>query len=446
VAGAVDGRERQAVRRAAGVRPGRAVAVREPAMPLVPPRDHAGAGSDFGELESLRRLVDGREQLCLVLEEVLEASTDGIVALDFRGRTVHVSESLRESVPAGDGALDRSGSARTAPVSPGESLPRSVERRLRREAAALRAGETRRFDLRWLRPDRGTERYRVTATAGSDPAGEGRLLTLFTFFDRTRDAALERELAEARNLAALGQMAATVAHELRNPLGAIQGFAGLLSRDLAGQPALLRQAERILRGVERANQIVSDLLEYTRPVAPRREPVSLESLLAESVAALRASTLSLDSVEVDLRVDPELPAALCDSRLVQQALHNLYANAIQAMGGEGTLSVRARAAGPTARPDRLRVVVRDTGCGLEADEVARIFQPFYTTCPGGTGLGLPLVRRIVEAHGGHVHVVSAPGRGTSVVIDLPAAGREQPGGREGDDQEEMEPAGEELAA
>lgn len=409
-------------------------------------RDHVDARPDPGELDSLRRLLDGREQLCLVLEELLEASTDGVVALDFRGRTVHVSESLRDPAPVTDDGSAQPGLAQLRSASPEEWLPRAVRQRLRREAAGLAPGETQRFDLNWLRPDRGTERYRVTATAGSDPIGHGRLLTLFAFFDRTREAALERELTEARNLAALGQMAATVAHELRNPLGAIQGFAGLLSRDLAGQPALLRQAERILRGVEGANRIVSDLLEYTRPVAPRREPVSLESLLAESVAALRASPLSLDLVEVDLRVDPALPACLCDSRLVQQALQNLYANAVQAMSRGGTLSVRARAAGPTVRPDRLRVVVRDTGCGLGADEVARIFQPFYTTCPGGTGLGLPLVRRIVEAHGGHVHVVSAPGRGTSVVVDLPAAGVELPGGREDESEGETGLTGEEMAA
>jgi signal transduction histidine kinase len=330
------------------------------------------------------------------------------------------------------------------PASSEECLPRSVRLRLRREAAGIAAGETIRFELNWSRPDRGTERYRVVATAGSDPAGSpalaghgpvetghvGRLLTLFAFFDRTREATVERELAEARNLAALGQMAATVAHELRNPLGAIQGFADLLTRDLVGQPALLRQAERILRGVEGANRIVSELLAYTRPVAPRRESVSLSSLLAESIAAWRASTPPPDRAEVDLRVDPDLPDCLCDARLVQQALQNLYANAAQAMGEGGTLFVRARAAGPSGRPDRLRVVVRDTGCGLGADEVARIFQPFYTTRPGGTGLGLPLVRRIVEAHGGHVHVVSAPGRGTSVVIDLPAASLELPGGRD----------------
>lgn len=435
---------------------------------------NARTACDSGELDSLRRLLEGREQLCLILEELLEASTDGVVALDFRGRVVHVSGALFGWAAGRDGAANPPGPRGIATASPDQCLPRSVRQRLRREAAGIEAGETIRFELPWSRPDRGTELYRVVATAGTDLAGSpalarrspaeigqgraetgrgpaetghgGRLLTLFAFFDRTREATVERELAEARNLAALGQMAATVAHELRNPLGAIQGFAGLLSRDLVGQPALLRQAERILRGVEGANRIVSDLLEYTHPVAPRRESVSLSTLLAESIAAWRASTPSPGRTEVDLCVDPDLPDCFCDARLVQQALQNLYANAVQAMGEEGgTLFVRARAAGPAGRPDRLRVVVRDTGCGLGADEVARIFQPFYTTRPGGTGLGLPLVRRIVEAHGGHVHVVSAPGRGTSVVIDLPAASLELPSGRDEPGEEDVAGVWEERA-
>jgi len=286
------------------------------------------------------------------------------------------------------------------------------------------------------------------ATTGEGLDGEGRALTLFAFHDRTREVALERELEQARNLAALGQMAATVAHEVRNPLGAIQGFAELLQRDLQGQPGPLRQVDRILRGVQGANRIVGDLLEYCRPVAPKPEAVSLESLLAESLAALRVSPAWHSRIELDLHVDPDLPCCLGDRGLLLQALANLYDNAVAAIEGRGTLSVRARAGASASRPDRLRIVIRDTGRGLSADEVARIFQPFYTTRPGGTGLGLPLVRRIVEAHGGRVHVVSAPARGTSVVLDLPAIGAEtaRPDPAEGDRAGLLVPAFEDTRA
>lgn len=376
------------------------------------------AGAAFQE-DLLRLQLERREALCLVLEGLIEGMADGVVALDARGRVVHVSDGLRE------GVADELGRMPRRPADPQRStdsdLPRPVLTALRRESRRIRAAETIRFDLSWPRPELGSQEYRVTGSAGEGLDSEGRLLSLFAFHDRTREATLERELEQARDLAALGQMAATVAHEVRNPLGAIQGFATLLQRDLVGEPGPLRQVERILRGVAAANRIVSDLLEFCRPVRLHVEPISLEGLLAESIAELRGSDAWRDALEIDLEVAPDLPVCRGDRQLLLQVLGNLYRNAAGAMGEGGVLSIRARATGSSTQPDRLRLVVRDTGSGLSADEVARIFQPFYSTRPGGTGLGLPLVRKIIDAHGGHVHVVSAPGRGTSVVLDLPVS-------------------------
>ncbi len=376
---------------------------------------------DGGREHLLRRDLERREQLCLLLEGLIETMADGLAALDGEGRLIHLSDSLRE---AARGPAD----AATASWDEQETLPARVLERLREEAGAIGSGRSRRFELGWERPENGVCAYHVTGVAGKIPGaehaeGDG-ALTLFAFHDRTREASLEAELARARNLAALGQMAGTVAHELRNPLGAIQGFATLLRRDLAGQEVPLAQVERILRGVEAADRIVSDLLEYCRPIDLHPAPTPLDGLIGESLAQMRASSRRAEGIEVDLAIDPDLPPALGDRRLLLQVLANLYTNAIEAMDGEGRLSIRARAAGAAADPDRLRIVVRDTGCGLSAEEVARVFAPFYTTKPGGTGLGLALVRRIVETHGGRVHVVSAPGKGTSVVLDLPAAGCE----------------------
>jgi signal transduction histidine kinase len=386
----------------------------------------------FEEEPWLRAALDQKEELCLLLESLVESATDGLVALDFRARPVHVSPGLSGR---GEGALAR------LEDSPDPALPRAVLQRLRREARACTPGHPSSFTLEWDRPEIGTTHYQVVAVAGtarkSDELDE-RVLTLFAFHDRTREANLEAELAQARNLAALGQMAGTVAHELRNPLGAIQGFATLLERDLAGQEGPLRQVDRILRGVESADRIVGDLLEYCRPLHLRLEPIPLAELLQESLSNLRATSRWSDGIRPDLHVEPDLPSCLGDRRHLHQVLENLYGNAIDAMQGNGTIAIRARGCGPAGRPDRLRIVVRDSGCGLTAEEVAQVFAPFYTTKPGGTGLGLALVRRITEAHGGRVHVVSAPGRGTSVVLDLPAAGS----AREGADRTE---SGEEAA-
>src|SRR5690606_24905059 len=128
---------------------------------------------------------------------------------------------------------------------------------------------------------------------------------------------------------------------------------------------------------------------------------------------------------VDFEFEQVLHVCVGARRVLLQVLNKRYGDAIYAMAGSGFLSVRARSAGGVGG-ERIRIVVRDSGCGLTAEEVARVFEPFYTSKPGGTGLGLAIVRRVVEAHRGHVHVVSAPGKGTSVVLELPVERRSEP--------------------
>lgn len=392
--------------------------------------------SEIRELNRLRARLEQREQLGVVLEGLLESLADGIVALDFRGDVTHVSDALLEPSLA---------------VGAETTLPREILARLRAEAVSV-GTQPRRFELRWNREETGTRIYEVVAAAaqlgpgtaadegaatpathtggsglapGDDRPG-GPLLTLFAFHDRTQLHELRRELERTRDLAALGRMAATVAHELRNPLGVIQGFANLHERDLRAAGADTRAVERILQGVEGANRIVGDLLEYARPASPQEQVIAVEALLAESVAMLEISPRYRREVSVDIQVDGHLPVVRGDRRLLLQALANLYHNALDAIDGVGAISIRARTTGGVVGKDRLRIVVRDSGCGLAAEEVQKIFEPFYTTKPGGTGLGMAIVRRTVESHGGEVHVVSAQGRGTSVVLDLPAAAGPEP--------------------
>ncbi len=345
----------------------------------------------------------------MVLEGLLESLCDGTVALDFRGMLVHVSDSLVEC--SIDGL-------------PG--LPPAVLERMREEGSAIEDGRPRTFELIWDREDLGRRVYEVAvATGRAIDQGDRPFLTVFAFHDRTLLFELEAELDRARDLADAGRMAATVAHEVRNPLAGIQGFATLLRRDLLDRPELQTQVDRILLGVEGANRIVADLLEYSRPLALHKETISLEALLAESLTAAQISKRWTPQLKIDVSVDPVLPVCEGDRRLLLQVLNNLYDNAIDAMAGAGCLSVRARSASG-AGGARIRIVVRDSGCGLTAEEVARVFEPFYTSKPGGTGLGLAIVRRVVEAHRGHVHVVSAPGKGTSVVLELPVDRRSEP--------------------
>jgi len=366
------------------------------------------------EVARLRSTLGQREQINVILEGLVESLADGVVALDFRGEITHVSDDLRDT-EAEDPQM-------TLALADGNDgmLPTEILELLRSETADLEPSAVERFELTWDRSDLGRRIYEVIATQGAESV-EDRSLTIFAFHDVTEQRAMKTEMERTQDLATLGQMAATVAHELRNPLAAIQGFATLLERDLSENTRAQRQIDRILQGVDGANRIIEDLLEYSREVRLTPEPVSVESLLAESIAALQISPRWSDKIDLDMAIDPGVLPCRGDRRRLLQVLANLYNNAVDAMDSGGTLSIRVRRAGGFGDSERVRLVIRDSGCGLSAEEVARIFDPFYTSKPGGTGLGMSIVRRIIEAHEGSVHVVSAPGRGTSVVIDLPVS-------------------------
>ncbi len=364
------------------------------------------SGTEFARLHDQ---LTQKEQLSLTLEALLESIADGVVALDFKGQLTHVSDGLHEP------------SFGTEP-----GLPPLVLERLRQEAKEV-GTQPRRFELRWSREETGARVYEVVAAAatsrslhGTDTPTREHLVTLFAFHDRTAMHELSRELERTRDLAALGRMSATVAHELRNPLGVIQGFASLLQRDVEADSDSRSRVEKILQGCDAANRIVEDLLEYSRPVEPRWETISVESLLAEGAASLQVSPRWRNGIVIDMGVERGVPAIRGDRRLLLQALANLLNNAMDAMEDKGSISLRVRSTGGINGRERVRIVIRDSGCGLSAEEVSRVFQPFYTTKPGGTGLGMAIVRRTIEVHGGEIHVVSAQGRGTSVVLDFPA--------------------------
>ncbi len=412
----------------------------------------ASAASDEAGRAFLEAL-EKRDHLCRLFEDLVEAASDGVIALDFRGEVAHVSQSL-----AGKGSPDGSGGDR-------EAVPPAVLELLRRNAAEAVPGRTHRFSLDWEHAGEGTDgnrrHYDVAASAGIFPSkefGQDRAVTLFAFRDRTRERELERLAARSSELVSVGQMAATIAHEVRNPLGAIHGFASLLQQDLAGQDRPLRLVEKILGGVARADGVITSVLEFSRPVEIRAVPLDAASMLEESLLGLRLSPKWRDEIELDTHLDPDLPMCSGDRRLLLQVLANLYRNAIEAMEGSGTLSIRVRPAegacggspegcrggdrGGSGEAGRIRIVVRDTGCGMTAEQVSRVFEPFYSTKPAGTGLGLALVQKIVEAHGGRIHMVSAPERGTSVVLDLPAC---ESAGSDTFDEEPAVLSGEEAA-
>ena len=224
-----------------------------------------------------------------------------------------------------------------------------------------------------------------------------------------------REALRARD-ERMQMMMAGIAHEVRNPLGGLELYAGLLREALAAQPERLDEVARIEREVGHLKTVVNEFLEFARRPALRLEAVALRPLLDEIRELAQAAGPAVVTVDA-----PDGLAVRADSPQLRRALLNLARNAVAAAGRSG----RVRIAGERAAGDRVRVEVRDDGPGVAPELREKIFTPFFTTREKGTGLGLAFVREIVRDHGGDVIVSDAPGGGSVFAFELPRAEREQ---------------------
>ncbi|MFP2933306.1 ATP-binding protein, partial [Pyxidicoccus sp. 3LG] len=232
-------------------------------------------------------------------------------------------------------------------------------------------------------------------------------------------AATRAEMVKRERLAALGELSAIVAHEVRNPLGVIFNAVASLRRLLApgGDAAML--LDILGEESDRLNRIVGDLLDYTRPRDPVLQHEDLGRVLQDSLEAARAQGGGVERpVHIQSHVEPGLPPVPMDRRLIRQALVNVAVNAIQSMPQGGMVQVRARREAHAGK-DHLRIDVADEGPGIPAELLHRVFEPFFTTKAQGTGLGLAVVKRILEEHRGEIAVESTPGRGTTFTFRLP---------------------------
>jgi two-component system sensor histidine kinase HydH len=246
--------------------------------------------------------------------------------------------------------------------------------------------------------------------------------SVILFRDLTELRQLKAEIARSQRLASIGSLAAGVAHEIRNPLSSIKGFATYFREKLRGSPEDTRTADIMIQEVERLNRVVRQLLDLSRPMEMKKVPTSVGSLIEHT---LKLTELQARKKGVSIKTDiaPGTPDAVVDPDRIKQALLNLCLNALEAMKAGGILTLTLR------RQDErtLRIGISDTGPGISREEMDRIFDPFYTTKTSGTGLGLAIVHRIVEAHGGEIRVTSETGGGTTFTILLPTGDLTLPG-------------------
>ena len=247
--------------------------------------------------------------------------------------------------------------------------------------------------------------------------------------DITRLHQLEAEVRRGETLAAAGQIAMGLAHEIRNPLGAIRGAVQLMRRELGDDARLGEYTDVLLKEVDRVNRIIEMLLDIGRPVTLRAVPLNVHQLL-ERVALLAEEMAGQRGVQILRRYDPSLPPIMADEDRILQVFHNLVRNAIEAMEGGGRLTLVTRLSMDPlftkvdlghGQRSMAEIQVIDDGQGIPKSVRARLFTPFFTTKDKGLGLGLALCHRIVEEHRGAIQVASEAGKGTTVSCFLPIA-------------------------
>ncbi len=344
-------------------------------------------------------------------ERIVESIRSGVVTTDLRG-LIYTFNAAAEEI-TGYRAGDIRG--KEASILFGE-LSQHIEDSMR---AALSGNTSPRFEADCLTPEGHIRRLGFSIFPLSTEAGEQTGLVI-TFQDLTEVRALEDTSRRQDRLAAVGRVAASIAHEIRNPLAAMRGSIQVLRSEMENDSSQAELMEIILRESDRLNRIITDYLAYARQRSHALESVDVRDLLHETFTLLRHSP----EIREEHRLEEDLPAepmlAQADAAQLRQVFWNLARNALQAMENGGTLRAELRRSSTW----RLRITFTDTGVGMTPEQVEHLFEPFSSTT-GGTGLGLSIVYQIIRDHGGTINVRSREGKGTTIAIELPSEQRGQ---------------------
>jgi two-component system sensor histidine kinase PilS (NtrC family) len=344
-------------------------------------------------------------------ERIVESIRSGVITTDLQGR-IYTFNAAAEEITGYKAADVRGQDASILFGDLHDHIGDSLQ-------AAETSEPSPRFESDCLTPDGLRLRLGFSIFPLFAESGETTGLVV-TFQDLTQVRALEEISRRQDRLAAVGRVAASIAHEIRNPLAAMRGSIQVLRSEVDGDSSQAELMEIILRESDRLNRIITDYLTYARPRASALASVDVGDLLRETFTLLRHS----DEMREDHRLEADLPltpvTASADAAQLKQVFWNLARNALHAMPEGGTLAVELKL--ETSR--RLRIVFTDTGRGMSPEQVERLFEPFSSTT-GGTGLGLSIVYQIIREHGGTINVRSREGQGTTITIELPERKRSE---------------------
>ncbi|MBT4575809.1 MAG: response regulator [Candidatus Cloacimonetes bacterium] len=254
--------------------------------------------------------------------------------------------------------------------------------------------------------------YSVISQLLSD-ANDGSNKIIASLHDITEHKLLEKRLMRAERLAGVGQLAAGIAHEIRNPLGNISSSIQYCLKKYELPTQIVQYLEIILRNSQNANKIIKELLDFATPREIELKTENISDIIKRSIDLVEAR-VKQNKVKIDLSIDMDLPKINLDAKWIEQTFLNLILNANDAMKGGGVLKIKA-----ALNNENINVTFEDNGQGIPSDEIEKIFDPFYTTKDEGTGLGLSFIFQVITAHNGDVDVESRVGEGAKFTIKLP---------------------------
>ncbi len=364
--------------------------------------------SDVQLIEATHALTNLRE----LHERIVESIRSGVVTTDLKGRIYTFNAAAEEMT------------GHTAQILRGEHVSilfGDIRDKIEESLRAAREGHSSpRFEAECLTAEGLRLRLGYSVSPLFSESGETTGLVI-TFQDLTHVRAMEETSRRQDKLAAVGRVAAGIAHEIRNPLAAMRGSIQVLRSELNGDSGQAELMEIVLRESDRLNRIITDFLTYARPRPVALAEIDIREPLRETFTLLRHSP----EIRGDQIIEDDLPdepiMALADAAGIKQVFWNLARNALGAMPDGGRLHAELH----RTAPGRFRFTVTDTGCGMSPEQVERLFEPFSSSTTGSTGLGLSIVYQIIRDHGGTINVRSREGHGTTITVELPAATRNE---------------------
>jgi len=347
----------------------------------------------------LEKNLEEKEQVKNYLHNILESLSTGVLVLDIKGRVTTRNRAFQKIT---NGRI------------------KEVKDFISRQVGETKSGY---LELKGKARNGCVLRLKRFPLIAANQETKG---TVITLEDITRLKRLEEQVSRNSRLEAMGEMAVNIAHEIRNPLGSIELFASLLKRDFSKGDERRKLVEHIISGVKSLNQVISNTLLFTHTLIPNFQKVNLSSLLDEALV-FSSHIVKENRIKVSKEYSPKNFLLLyADSALLKQLFLNLILNAVQAMPDGGYLKIATAVIRETidngngrAQSEMLEIKIADTGMGMNRAVREKVFDPFFTTRQGGTGLGLTIAHRIIEAHGGTIGVESQPRKGTTFTLGLP---------------------------